>query len=318
MSAFFECIAGRLRLPLIAAPMFLISNPASVIAQCRAGIIGSFPALNARPHEMLDDWLAEISGALPPGAAPHAVNLVVGPRNTRLDHDLATCVKWRVPIVISSLGASEEVNAAVRGYGGHVLHDVVNDRFARKAIEKGASGLIAVAAGAGGHAGVQSPIALMQEIRSWFDGPLVLSGAIATGRSILAAQVMGADLVTMGSAFIATDEANAPDAHKQMVVGGQAEDIAYTPLFTGVAGNYLRQSIVAAGLDPDALPPREGTAGYIAGSDKPRAWKDIFGAGQGIGPIDAIVPAAERVARLATEYAEARANPVSTRAALAA
>jgi len=318
MTDFFDSIAGRLRLPVIAAPMFLISNPASVIAQCRAGIIGSFPALNARPQEMLDDWLAEITQALAgEQAAPFAVNLVLGPGNTRLDHDLALCVKWRVPIVISSLGAREDVNAAIRDYGGQVLHDVVSDRFARKAIEKGASGLIAVAAGAGGHAGVQSPIALMQEIRGWFDGPLVLSGAIATGRSIFAAQVLGADLVTMGSAFIATDEAGACDAHKQMVVGSRAEDIAYTPLFTGVAGNYLRQSIVAVGLDPDALPAREGPAGY-RGGDKPKAWRDIFGAGQGIGPIDAVVPAAERVVRLAAQYAEARGNPVSGRARLAA
>lgn len=312
-NALLRGLEGRLRLPVVAAPLFLISNPATVIAQCTHGVIGSFPALNARPQESLDEWLGEITQTLSAWdsanpqtpAAPYAVNLVVSRNNARLDHDLALCVKWRVPIVITSLGAREDVNRAVAAYGGTVLHDVISDRFARKAIEKGAGGLIAVAAGAGGHAGTQSPIALIQEIRRWYDGPLALSGAIATGRAILAAQVLGADLVTIGSAFIATEEAGAAAAHKHMVVAGSADDIVHTALFTGVAGNYLRPSISAADLDPDNLPPRDAGAAHTAGAVRPKAWRDIYGAGQGIGAVDAIVPTAQLIERLAEEYQSA-------------
>ena len=247
---------SALRLPVIASPMFIISGPELVIRQCKAGIVGRFPALNARPADQLDEWLARITAELGgvEGAAPFAVNLIVHKTNSRLEEDLATCGKWKVPLIISSLGAREEVNAAVHGWGGIVLHDVINDAFARKAIEKGADGLIAVAAGAGGHAGSQSPFALMQEIREWFAGPLVLSGAIAHGRSILAAQAMGADFAYIGSPWIATPEANAPDAYKQAIVAGHASDIVYSNLFTGVHGNYLRAAIAAAGLDPDHRP----------------------------------------------------------------
>lgn len=315
MSDLIGGLRDCLRLPVIAAPMFLISCPATVVAQCTAGVIGAFPALNARPETMLDDWLAEITGRLAAWddahpdrpAAPFAVNLVVGERNARLDHDLALCVKWRVPIVIASLGARAEVNEAINGYGGIVLHDVINDRFARSAIEKGAHGLIAVAAGAGGHAGAQSPIALIQEIRSWFDGPLALSGAIASGRAILAAQVLGADLAVIGSAFIATDEAGACAAHKQMIVDGRADDIVSTALFTGVSGNYLRASVAALELDPDALPSL-ADSGYRAHGDRPKAWRDVFSAGQGIGPIEQVVPTATLIARLADEYRAACAH----------
>ena len=309
-------LAGRLRLPVIGAPLFIISNPALVIAQCKAGIVGAFPALNARPASQLDEWLHEIREALDAHdrahpearAAPFAVNQIVHRSNDRLESDLALCVKHRVPVVITSLGARPEVNAAVQGYGGVTFHDVIDVTFARKALEKGATGLIAVAAGAGGHAGTWSPFALVQEIRGFFDGPLALSGAIATGRAILAARAMGADLAYMGSAFIATDEARAPDAYKAMVTASSARDIVYSNLFTGVHGNYLRPSIVAAGLDPDALPTSDASA-MDFGSERPtKAWRDIWGAGQGVGAVDAVVPAAERVAQLAREYEAARAG----------
>lgn len=305
----------RLRLPVIGSPLFIISVPDLVIAQCKAGIVGSFPALNARPQPLLDEWLHRITDELSAWnrdhperpAAPFAVNQIVHRSNDRLEHDLATCAKWKVPIVITSLGAREDLNAAVHGWGGITLHDVINDRFARKAIEKGADGLIAVAAGAGGHAGTLSPFALVQEIRSWFDGPLVLSGAIATGRAILAAQVMGADLAYIGSPFIATMEANAPPAYKDGIVAGRAADIVYSNLFTGVHGNYLRASIVAAGMDPDNLPEGDVNTMDFGGGTR-KAWRDIWGSGQGIGAVTAVEPAADRVALLAAQYAEAKAE----------
>jgi nitronate monooxygenase len=305
-------LRDTLRLPVVGAPLFIISNPDLVLAQCKAGIVGSFPALNARPPQLLDEWLARIVEDLAAWnrdhptrpAAPFAVNQIVHKSNDRLDHDLQLCVKYRVPIVITSLGARPELNQAVHSYGGMVLHDIINDTFARKAIEKGADGLIAVAAGAGGHAGRQSPFALVQEIRQWFDGPLLLSGAIATGRSILAAQAMGADLAYIGSAFIATHEANATPAYKQAIVEGRADDIVYTNLFTGVHGNYLKASIRAAGLDPDALPASDPSAMNF-GSGRSKAWRDIWGSGQGIGAIDQVRGAAEVIDRLAAEYAAA-------------
>jgi len=305
----------RLRLPVIAAPMFIVSTPDLVIAQCKAGIVGSFPALNARPQSELDEWLHRIAEELAAWdrahpetpAAPFAVNQIVHRSNARLDADLATCAAHKVPIVITSLGAREDVNHAVHGWGGVTLHDVIHDRFARKAVEKGADGLIAVAAGAGGHAGRLSPFALVQEIRAWFAGPLILSGAIATGRAILAAQAMGADLAYIGSPFIATDEANASAAYKQSIVAAGADDIVYSSLFTGVHGNYLRASIVAAGLDPDALPEGErSTMDFTSGAAK--AWRDIWGAGQGIGAVTAVEPARRRIERLITEYAGAKAE----------
>lgn len=307
-------LRNRLAIPVIGSPLFILSNPALVIAQCTAGIVGSFPALNARPEAMLDDWLAEIAEALAAWdkvnpdrpAAPFAVNQIVHRSNARLERDLELCVKHRVPLVITSLGARPEVNAAVHSYGGIVLHDIIDNRFAHKAIEKGADGLIAVAAGAGGHAGTISPFALVQEIRAWFDGPLALSGAIATGRSVLAAEAMGADFAYIGSAFIATDEANASTAYKQAIVDGGAGDIVYTNLFTGVHGNYLRPSILAAGLDPDALPQSDASAMNFHEGAKAKAWKDIWGSGQGIGAIDAVVPARIRVERLIAEYRAAR------------
>lgn len=304
-----EILKKNLRLPVVAAPMFIISHPPLVLAQCKAGIVGSFPALNARPAEQLDDWLAEIGETLAAdaGAAPFAVNQIVHRSNTRLDHDLEACVKHKVPIVITSLGAVEEVNQAVHGYGGIVLHDVIHDRHARKAIEKGADGLIAVAAGAGGHAGTLSPFALVQEIRQWFDGPLLLSGAIAHGGAVLAAQAMGADMAYIGSPFIATREARAIDAYKQMIVESRAADIVYSNLFTGVHGNYLKGSIRAAGMDPDALPDSDPTKMNF-GADKTKAWKDIWGCGQGIGAVDAVVGAGALVDRLAREYEAARAR----------
>lgn len=302
----------NLRLPVIASPMFIVSTPALVIAQCKAGIVGSFPALNARPSSQLDEWLHEITEALAgsPDAAPFAVNQIVHKTNNRLEEDLAVCAKWKVPLVITSLGAREDVNAAVHGWGGIALHDIIDDAFARKAVEKGADGLIAVAAGAGGHAGSQSPFALMQEIREWFDGPVALSGAIACGRSILAAQAMGADFAYIGSPWIATPEANAPDAYKQAVADSRAADIVYTNLFTGVHGNYLRSSIVASGLDPDNLPESDPSKMNFgsAGGGPIKAWKDIWGSGQGIGAVKAVLPAADRVARLAEEYAAAKAE----------
>jgi nitronate monooxygenase len=308
-------LSDRLRLPAVGAPLFIISNPDLVLAQCKAGIVGSFPALNARPPELLDEWLARIVDDLGAydrahparPAAPFAVNQIVHKSNDRLDHDLQLCVKYKVPIVITSLGARREVNDAVHAYGGIVLHDIINDTFAHKAIEKGADGLIAVAAGAGGHAGRHSPFALVQEIRQWFDGPLLLSGAIATGRSILAAQAMGADLAYIGSAFIATHEANAAPAYKQALVEGRADDIVYTNLFTGVHGNYLKASIVAAGLDPDNLPVSDPSTMNF-GTGRSKAWRDIWGSGQGIGAIDRVLGAAEVVARLTREYAAACAD----------
>lgn len=306
-------LTERLRLPIVAAPMFIISNPSLVLAQCTSGIVGSFPTLNARPAEQLDEWLSQIREALDAHdrahpdrpAAPFAVNQIVHRSNDRLEPDLELCVKHRVPIVITSLGARTDVNDAVHSYGGIVLHDVINDRFARKAIEKGADGLIAVAAGAGGHAGGHSPFALVQEIRAWFDGPLLLSGAIATGDAVLAAQATGADLAYIGSAFIATEEARAEAAYKQAIIESGAQDIVYTNLFTGVLGNYLKSSIRNAGLDPDNLPTSDPSKMNF-GSDKlPKAWKTIWGCGQGIGPIREIRPAAEYIDRLADEYAQA-------------
>lgn len=299
-----------LRLPVIASPMFIVSTPELVIAQCRAGIVGSFPALNARPSAQLDEWLQRIRAALADakGAAPYAVNLIVHKTNSRLDEDLAICAKHKVPIVITSLGAREDVNAAVQGWGGIVLHDVINDAFARKAVEKGADGLIAVAAGAGGHAGSQSPFALMQEIREWFDGPVALSGAIANGPAILAAEALGADFAYIGSPWIATPEANAPEAYKQAVVDGRAADIVYSNLFTGVHGNYLRASIAAAGLDPDHLPQSDASKmDFGSGGTKgAKAWKDIWGSGQGIGAVRAVESVADRVAWLEHSYRQAK------------
>ena len=311
-------ILQRLRIPVIGAPMFIVSNPALVIAQCTAGIVGSFPALNARPAEKLDEWLHEIAEALAAWdrehpdrpAAPFAVNQIVHRSNDRLEHDMEVCAKWKVPIVISSLGARVEINDAVHSWGGITLHDIIDDRFARKAIEKGAEGIIAVAAGAGGHAGRWSPFALLQEIRQWFDGPLILSGAIANGGSVLAAQAAGADLAYVGSPFIATEEANAPEAYKQAIVDSGAADIVYTDLFTGVHGNYLRSSIVNAGLDPDDLAGVDPTAMKFGSeaSAKAKAWRDIWGSGQGIGVIDRVRPAAEFIGLLADQYAGAKAR----------
>ena len=306
----------RLRLPVIGAPLFIVSNPDLVIAQCKAGIVGSFPALNARPQSLLDEWLHRISEELAAWdrdnpdrpAAPFAVNQIVHRSNDRLQQDLATCAKWKVPIVITSLGAVPELNQAVHGWGGVTLHDVINDRFARKAIEKGADGIIAVAAGAGGHAGTLSPFALIEEIRAWFDGPLILSGAIATGRAVLAAQAIGADLAYIGSPFIATEEANAAEAYKQAIVDSRASDIVYSNLFTGVHGNYLRGSIAASGLDPDNLPQGDLKTMDFGGGAAAKAWRDIWGSGQGIGAIDKVQPAADYVARLAAEYRQAKAK----------
>lgn len=299
--------------PIVGAPLFIISNPDLVLAQCKAGIVGSFPALNARPGPVLEEWLQRITGELAAHdaanpqapAAPFAVNQIVHRSNERLMHDVEMCVKYRVPIVITSLGARPEVNEAVHSYGGIVLHDVANLTHARKALEKGADGLIAVAAGAGGHAGALSPFALVQEIRAFFDGPLLLSGAIATGRAVLAAQAMGADLAYIGSPFIATHEANAPARYKEMIVESSADDIVYSNLFTGVHGNYLKPSIKAAGMDPDALAEADPSKMNFSSSDA-KAWRDIWGAGQGIGAVKAVSGAGERVAQLAQEYAAAR------------
>ena len=304
-----------LSLPVIGAPMFIVSTPELVIAQCKAGIVGSFPALNARPAAVLDEWLRRIAGELGEHsakhpdrpAAPFAVNQIVHRSNARLQQDLETCVRHRVPVLITSLGAREDVYQAAHGYGGIVLHDVITDAFARKAIDKGADGLIAVAAGAGGHAGTLSPFALVQEIRAWFDGPLALSGAIASGGAVLAAQAMGADLAYIGSAFIATEEANAVAGYKRMIVELRAADIVYTDLITGVHGNYLKPSLLRAGLDPEALPRSDPSKmNFAEGATK--AWKDIWGAGQGIGAVQAVVPAGELVARLDREYRAARAR----------
>lgn len=298
LPAFLE---GRLSLPLIGSPMFIISQPALVIAQCRAGIVGAFPSLNARPSGVFEQWLQQLGEALTDRDAPFAVNLIVHKTNSRLEEDLALCVKYRVPIVITSLGAREDVNEAVHSYGGIVLHDVINNVFARKAIEKGADGLIAVAAGAGGHAGTLSPFALVEEIRAWFDGPLALSGAIATGRSIAAARMMGADFAYMGSSFIATEEANAELAYKQMIVDSGSADIVYSDYFTGVLGNYLRPSITASGLDADDL-PKASQMDFSSASGGAKAWRDVWGAGQGIGAIREIQPAADFIAQLRSEY----------------
>jgi nitronate monooxygenase len=304
-----------LALPAIGAPMFIVSTPELVIAQCKAGIVGSFPALNARPAEMLDEWLRRIEGELGEHsarhpdrpAAPFAVNQIVHRSNQRLQQDMETCVRHKVPLLITSLGAREDIYRAAHSYGGVVLHDVINNAFARKAIEKGADGLVAVAAGAGGHAGTISPFALVQEIRAWFDGPLALSGAIATGGAVLAAQAMGADLAYIGSAFIATVEANADDDYKRMIVESASADIVYTSLITGVHGNYLRPSLRRAGLDPDNLPGSDPSKmDFSAGPAK--AWKDVWGSGQGIGAVREVVPAAALVARLEREYRAARAR----------
>jgi len=308
-------LENRLSIPVVASPMFIASGPDLVIAQCKAGVVGSFPALNARPASMLKDWLDQIEDELAgTDAAPFAVNQIVHRSNSRLEEDMATIVEHRVPIVITSLGARPEINEAVHSYGGIVLHDIINNRFAHKAIEKGADGLIAVASGAGGHAGTLSPFALLQEIRAWFDGPLLLSGSIAHGRAVLAAQAAGADLAYVGSAFLATDEANVVDDYKQMIVDSSAEDIVYSNLFTGVHGNYLRGSIEAAGLDPNALPEGDPSTMNFGsgGTSDAKAWKDIWGAGQGLGVIDRTVPAAELVARLKREYEAARADLLAT------
>ena len=311
-------LKDQLRLPVVAAPLFIISNPDLVIAQCKAGIVGSFPALNARPEPVLDQWLQRITEELDrynqenpdKPAAPFAVNQIVHGSNNRLEHDLEMCVKYKVPIVITSLGAKEMVNEAIHSYGGITLHDVINNRFARKAVEKGADGLIAVAAGAGGHAGQQSPFALIQEIREWFDGPLLCSGSIATGDAVLASQAMGADLAYIGSAFIATEEANAEQGYKQAIVDCGADDIVYSSLFTGVHGNYLRPSIENSGLDPDNLPESDPSKMNFGsgGNTDAKAWKDIWGSGQGIGAIKTIGSTADYVAKLQGEYAAARAR----------
>jgi len=305
-------LLSQMRLPVIGAPLFIISNPKLVIAQCKAGIIGSFPALNARPAEKLDEWLVEIKTALAEHdathetkAAPFAVNQIVHKSNDRLMHDMEACVKHEVPLVITSLGARVDVNDAVHSYGGVVMHDIINNRFAKKAIEKGADGLIAVAAGAGGHAGTQSPFALLQEIREWFDGPLALSGSISTGRSVLAAQAAGADFAYMGSSFIATEEANAVEDYKQALVDASAADIVYSNLFTGVHGNYLRPSIINAGLDPDNLPEGDPSTMKFGSGGGAKAWKDVWGCGQGIGAIKSVDSTATAVQRLKDEYEEA-------------
>jgi nitronate monooxygenase len=320
-----ELLRG-LRVPVIGSPMFIVSGPELVIAQCKAGIVGSFPALNARPPALLETWLERIAGELAefkrqhPEApvAPYAVNQIVHKSNDRLAQDLELCVKHRVPIVITSLGAREDVNQAVHSYGGIVLHDVINPTFAKKALDKGADGLIAVCAGAGGHAGTLSPFALVQEIRAFFSGPLILAGAIANGGSVLAAQALGADLAYVGTAFIATDEANAPDAYKQMLVDSSAADILFTSTFTGVNGNYLIPSIVRAGLDPDSLPTSDpskmdfGSKRDAPEGARPKAWKEIWGAGQGLGALREIVPAAALVERLEREYRAAKAQLLAT------
>ena len=303
----------QLKFPVIASPLFIISNPKLVIEQCKAGVIGSMPALNARPASQLDEWLAEITETLAAynranpdhPAAPFAINQIVHKSNDRLDHDMEMCVKYKVPVIITSLGAREEINQAAHSYGAVVLHDIINNKFAHKAVEKGADGLIAVATGAGGHAGVKSPFALIQEIREWFDGPIALSGSIATGGAILASQAMGADFAYIGSAFIATEEARAQEAYKQCVVESNSDDIVYSNLFTGVHGNYLAPSIRNAGLDPENLPESDPSKMNFGGDAK-KAWKDIWGCGQGIGAVKKVVPTAELVARLKREYQEAR------------
>ena len=302
-------VLQNLSFPVIGSPLFIISNPKLVIAQCKAGVIGSMPSLNARPASQLDEWLAEITETLAAHnkahpeqtAAPFAVNQIVHKSNDRLEHDMAMCVKYKVPVIITSLGAREEVNQAAHSYGGVVLHDIINNKFAHKAIEKGADGLIAVAAGAGGHAGVKSPFALIQELREWFDGPIALSGSISTGGAILAARAMGSDFAYIGSAFIATDEARAQPEYKQCIVDSTSDDIVYSNLFTGVHGNYLAQSIRNAGLDPEHLPESDPSAMNFGGDAK-KAWKDIWGCGQGISAVKSVMPAAKLIARLKQEY----------------
>ncbi|ARQ56650.1 nitronate monooxygenase [Rhizobium sophoriradicis] len=312
-------LKDKLRLPVIGSPLFIISHPALTLAQCKAGVVGAFPALNARPENQLDEWLAEITEELARHdathperpAAPFAVNQIVHMSNKRLEHDLSLCVKYKVPVVISSLGAVPEVNAAVHSYGGIVLHDIINNRHAHSAIRKGADGLIAVASGAGGHAGTLSPFALIQEIREWFDGPLLLAGAISTGGAILAAEAMGADMAYIGSPFIATQEARAADAYKQAIVEGAAADIVYSNYFTGVHGNYLKPSIIAAGMDPDNLPVADPSKmDFEQATGGAKAWKDIWGSGQGIGAVKAVEPVAKLVDRLEAEYRAARARLV--------
>ncbi len=313
-----KSLEGKLRIPVIGSPLFIISNPDLVIEQCKAGIIGSFPALNARPGPVLEEWLKRITEELAAydeanpdnPSAPFAVNQIVHKSNDRLMHDVEMCVKYKVPVVITSLGAVKEVNDAIHSYGGVVLHDIINNRFAKKAIEKGADGLIAVAAGAGGHAGTLSPFALVQEIREWFDGPLALSGSMASGDAVLAAEAMGADMGYIGSAFIATKEANADERYKQMIVDSKADDIVYSNLFTGIHGNYLKPSIEAAGMDPNDLPESDPSAMNFGsgGNSDAKAWKDIWGCGQGIGAIDKIQTAAEFINDLATQYDAARAR----------
>ena len=306
---------ANLPFPVIASPLFIISNPKLVIEQCKAGVVGSMPALNARPAEQLEEWLIEITETLAAynkanpdkPAAPFAINQIVHKSNDRLEHDMAMCVKYKVPIIITSLGAREDINQAAHSYGGVVLHDIINNKFAHKAIEKGADGLIAVAAGAGGHAGEKSPFALIQEIRQWFDGPVALSGSIASGDAVLAAQAMGADFAYIGSAFIATHEARAADAYKQAIVDCNSDDIVYSNLFTGVHGNYLAPSIKSAGLDPSNLPVSDPSTMNFGGDAK-KAWKDIWGCGQGIGAVDAVVSTADFVAKLKQQYAAARAR----------
>jgi nitronate monooxygenase len=306
---------ANLPFPVIGSPLFIISNPKLVIAQCIAGVVGSMPALNARPAEQLEEWLIEITEALDAHnkahpdrpSAPYAINQIVHKSNDRLEHDMAMCVKYKVPIIITSLGAREDINAAAHSYGGVVLHDIINNKHAHKAIEKGADGLIAVAAGAGGHAGVKSPFALIQEIRQWFDGPVALSGAISTGDAVLAAQAMGADFAYIGSAFIATEEARAVDAYKQSIVDSNSDDIVLSNLFTGVHGNYLAPSIRNAGMDPDNLPESDPSKMNFSG-DKTKAWKDIWGCGQGIGAIDKVQSTADYVAQLKRQYAAAKAR----------
>jgi nitronate monooxygenase len=313
-----DVMKGKLSVPAIGAPLFIISNPDLVIEQCKAGVVGSFPALNARPGPVLEEWLKRITNELAEydaanpdkPSAPFAVNQIVHRSNDRLMHDVEMCVKYKVPVVITSLGARTEVNEAIHSYGGIVLHDIINNKFAKKAIEKGADGLIAVAAGAGGHAGTLSPFALIQEIREWFDGPLALSGSMATGDAVLAAQAMGADFGYIGSAFIATKEANADERYKQMIVDSKADDIVYSNLFTGIHGNYLKPSIEAAGMDPDNLPVSDPSAMNFGsgGNTDAKAWKDIWGCGQGIGAISEVPTAADMIARLVKEYDAAKAR----------
>ncbi|AMO21863.1 nitronate monooxygenase family protein [Ramlibacter solisilvae] len=320
-------VLQNLQIPVIGSPLFIISNPKLVIEQCKAGIVGAMPALNARPASQLDEWLHEITETLAAHnrahpdkpAAPFAINQIVHKSNDRLEHDMEMVVKYRVPVIITSLGARTDVNEAIHSYGGVVMHDIINNTFARKAIEKGADGLIAVAAGAGGHAGIKSPFALVQEVRQWFDGPLALSGSIATGGAILAAQAMGADFAYIGSAFIATHEARASEAYKQAIVDANSDDIVYSSLFTGVHGNYLKPSIVAAGLDPDNLPESDPTKMSFGGGEgsKAKAWKDIWGSGQGIGAITEVMGAAQLIARFKREYEEARQRLVTREVALA-